>query len=113
MVRLQTLRVVAALAGLVALAGSGYAQTAQQANVIENTVALQVARDACGYKVNNTMLALVLDQANIRTTDLTSGGKFSSTVQRNQARVRKLIASESGKASFCRTVRNELSAMLD
>lgn len=89
------------------------AQTVQQTNVIENTVALQMAQSSCGYKINYDMLGVVMSAVNLRTADLSPGGKYSPNVQRNQARVRKLIATEAGKSSFCRNVRNDLSAMFD
>lgn len=90
-----------------------HAQSAQQANVIENTVALQVAQSECGYKVNYDMLRLALSAANLRTQDLVRGGKYWESVERNQARVRGLIATDAGRTSFCRNVRRELSAMFD
>lgn len=89
------------------------AQTAQQATSIENVVALQVAQSACGYKINFDMLGLVLRAVNLRTEDLAPGTKYWGSVERNQARVHQLIATDSGKASFCRNVRRDLSAMID
>ena len=93
--------------------GFVFAQTSQQANVIENIVALQVAQAECGAKVNYEMLATVMAATNIRSDDLLRGGKYFSRVERDQRRVRRLIATEAGKASFCRSVRTDLSAMLD
>lgn len=106
----KLLAFILAIAAFVEPAG---AQSAQQTNTIENVVALQMATNSCGYKVNHSMLAIALSAVNIRPTELTPGGKHWPSVQSHQARVRKLIATESGKASFCRTVRNELSAMID
>lgn len=94
-------------------AGAANAQNSQQVNVIENVVALQVAQGQCGTKINYGMLATVMNAVNIRPDDLVRGGKYYPSVERNQTRVRGLIATEAGKTSFCRTVRTELSAMLD
>lgn len=88
-------------------------QTAKQSNVIENTVALQVAQSECGYKVNTEMLQVVMNSVNLRPSDLSPGGKYWGHVERNQARVRRLTATSAGKASFCRNIRHELSAMFD
>lgn len=89
------------------------AQSAQQSTVIENVVALQVAQSHCGYKINYEMLGIVLSASDLRTTDPVPGGRYAQSVERNQARVMRLISSESGKASFCRNVRRDLSAMFD
>lgn len=95
------------------LSQSAMAQNAQQANVIENTVALQVSQTKCGYKVNNEMLSTVFSAANMQPRDLVRGGKYYGEVAKNQARVSQLVATDAGKSSFCRNVKNELSAMFD
>ena len=92
---------------------STFAQNSQQSTVIENTAALQVSQVQCGYKINYEMLGLALSAANLRTGDLLRGGKYWENVELNQGRVRRLIATETGRASFCRNVRRDLSAMFD
>lgn len=99
--------------GVIPFAAVVQAQTIQQTNVIENTVALQFAQSECGYNVNYDMLGLALSAANLRTSDLSPGGRYWASVEQNQSRVRRLIATSSGKSSFCRNVRRDLSAMLD
>ena len=94
-------------------AGVVNAQTTYQANVIENIVAIQMAQTQCGYKVNYGLLAITMNAVNLRTEDLLPGGKYSRGVERNQARVLQLVATDSGKTSFCRNVRRDLSAMFD
>lgn len=106
-------RPLAIIFGLTAPASLALAQTSQQANTIENTVALQVAQSQCGYKINYDMLGITLSAVNLRTADLAPGGRYWASVERNQARVTRLIATETGKASFCRNIRRDLSAMFD
>lgn len=101
------------MAAAVSVVLSVGAQTQQQKNVIENTVAVQVASSECGYKINLDMLALVLSAVDIRTSDMQPGGRFRPEVIRNQERVRDLVSTRAGKESFCRNARAELSAMFD
>jgi hypothetical protein len=95
------------------MASTSVAQTAPQANVIENVVAVMAAQSYCGQTVNQQMLEVVLASSGLRPEDLSSGGKYYSEVVRHRSRVRALVSTEEGKASFCRRVGNDLSAMFD
>lgn len=109
-------RLVRSLAiGLITLpfATATQAETLQEANFLENIVALQVAQDVCGYTINHDMLGIVMTELDIQAEDLGPGGRHWASVQQNQSRVRQLISSNSGKSSFCRNVKNDLSAMFD
>jgi hypothetical protein len=107
------IKLLATVVALTSFPGIALAQTSQQANVIENIVALQVAQTECGYKVNYDMLGITMSAVNLRTTDLVPGGKYWASVERNQSRVRRLTATSAGKSSFCRNIRRDLSAMFD
>lgn len=96
---------------MMTLVATSQAQTATQATVIENTVALQAAESQCGYQVDYDMLSVVFSSANLHTSDLSPGGKYWANVQQHQSRLKRLLSTSKGKASFCRNVRNDLSAM--
>lgn len=59
------------------------------------------------------MLGATFSAVGLTAGDLEPGGKFHDRVLLNQARVKNLAATESGRASFCRNIRSELSAMFD
>jgi hypothetical protein len=99
--------------GVLSMPFVAQAQTAEQSNIIENVVAVFAAESYCGQTVNQQVLGIVLSASGLRPEDLSSGGRYYSTVVRDRERVRQLVSTDSGKSSFCRRVSTELSAMFD
>lgn len=106
-------RLLALLIPLATYANVAIAQTADQANVIENSIALKIAESVCGYKVDKPSLGLLLRAMDLRPEYLSPGGKYWPVVERSQASLRKLTATKEGQSRFCRNVRNDLSSMFD
>lgn len=98
---------------IISLPITSRAQTAQQSNVIENTVALQAAQEQCHYRVNFEMLGISLNAVGLQSTDLMPGGRYWNNVKHNQARIKELTKTANGKSSFCKGIRHNLSAMFD
>ena len=87
--------------------------TSANANKVENVAALNSAERLCGYKLNKEMYALSINVLFADPSELQSGGEYSSELNDNYQRIKKLTSTEEGRESFCRRIKYDLSAFFD
>jgi hypothetical protein len=88
-------------------------QTKSQENVIENIAALWVAEKHCGVKINQNMLAIAINSVGLSPEQIAPSGRYGNITDNRVNRALVLVQKPSGKASFCKNIRSDLSAMID
>ncbi|MZR31505.1 hypothetical protein [Sneathiella litorea] len=80
---------------------------------IENLSAVLASKSLCGFNVNMQIVKIAGDAALGDVKKMAEGGRYYVDMLENMDRISRLTNTASGKASFCNTVRTELSAFID
>lgn len=80
---------------------------------LENMAALSAAPLLCGFKVNKSMVTISMTALFPNPSDLNRGGRYWNEFERNLDRIEMLASTESGKQSFCNSIKRKLSAFFD